>query len=168
MKKVIVLMLLIFTLFISGCAEKDLIDIYTFADRFSNTSQTFKINTDNFLATEKDGELIFPVTFGEKFLLTIRVNEKTSLITDVSAVYLSEDKKIITDEDFTQFCEIVECTAKAFTNFDATDDILLNLSLKEKDNLFKNTHLHYEKGDYSFSLVSNEMGIYFSASTERR
>ncbi len=168
MKKIAVILILIFTLSLSGCAEKDLIDIYTFSDRFSDSSETFKINTDNFMATEKEGELIFPITFGEKFLLTVRINEKTSLVTDVSVVCIIENKKNITETEFNQFCEIVDCATKAFTNFESADDVLLNLSLKEKEKLFKNTHLHYEKGFYTFSLVSNELGIYFSASTERR
>ncbi len=168
MKKFTAFLILFFTLCLSGCSEKDLIDIYTFSDRFSNYSETFKINTDNFMATEENEELIFPITFGDKFLLTVRINEKTSLLTDLSVVYLIENKKDMSETEFNQFCEIADCATKAFTNFDSADDILSNLSLKEKEKLFKNTHLHYEKGFYTFSLVSNELGIYFSASTERR
>lgn len=168
MKKFAVIVIFAFILILSGCAEKDLIDIYTFAERFSNNSETFKINTDNFMATEKNGEIVFPITFEDKFLLTVRVNEKTSLITDVSAVYLREGKKDMSDAEFRQFSQIADCAVKAFTGFDSSEDILINLSLKEKEKLFKNTHLHYEKGFYNFSLVSNELGVYFSASTERR
>lgn len=168
MKKFAVFLLFLFFLSFSGCAEKDLIDIYTFSDRFSDMSENFKINNDNFMATEKDGELVFPITFEDKFLLTVRLNEKTSLVTDVSVVYLLENKKSMTETEFNQFYEIADCAVKAFTDFDSADDILSNLSLKEKEKLFKNTHLHYEKGFYTFSLVSNELGLYFSASTERR
>ena len=168
MKKFVSFFLLFSVLLLTGCSQKDLIDIYVFSDRFSGHSETFNIDTDAFMASEEKGEIVFPITFNDKFLLTIRVNEETSLISQISVVCLCNKNKTITERDFDNFCEIVDCAIKAFTNLENTEDIFSNLSLGKLDNISENTHLHYEKGFYKYSLFLNEVGIYFSASTERR
>lgn len=155
-------------LFLTGCMQKDLIDIYVFADRFSHHSENFKIDTSKFMAQEEQSELSFPIVFNNKFLLTVRINKETSLVTSVSVVYSFEKGRKISDKDFASFKEIVDCSIKAFTTFQDTDEITANLSADKKDSLTKNLHNHFEKGFYQFSLVANEVGIYFSAKTERR
>ena len=155
-------------LFLPGCMQKDLIDIYVFADRFSHHSENFKIDTSKFMAQEEQNELSFPIVFNDKFLLTVRINKETSLVTSVSVVYSFEKGRKISDKDFASFKEIAVCSIKSFTNFQDTDEILANLSADKKASLTKNLHNHFEKGFYQFSLVANEVGIYFSAKTERR
>ena len=148
--------------------QKDLIDVHLFSDRFSKHSENFEINTDLLVAEEKNGELIFPITFSDKFLVTVRTNEKTSLLTSVSIVYAYEKKDTITDKDFLLLKELIEASVKAFTDYEKTEDIFIKLSLNKKENIASDMHMHYEKDFYKFSLVSNDVGIYFSASTDRR
>lgn len=168
MKKIISLFLFLSIFLLSGCVQKDLIDVYLFAERFSERSENFEIDTSSLVAEEENGELLFPITFSDKILITVRTNEKTSLLTSVSVVYVYKDKKYISDKDFLLMKEIIESSVRAFTNFRNTDDIFENLSLEGKEKLLKYTHLHYEKEFYKFSLISDEVGIYFTASTERR
>ncbi len=168
MKKFTAFIVAFSLLFLSGCMEKDLIDIYIFADRFAKYSENFEIDTDNLVAKEENEILKFPLVFSNKFLLTVNVNTKTSLITDFSVTYMFDKKREITDKNFSSFLEIAYSAAKAFTNFDNNEDVFSNLSLKIKSDVLKDNHVSFEKGFYTFSFVSNEVGFYFSASTERR
>ncbi len=168
MKKIIAFLVVFSLLILSGCVQKDLIDIYIFADRFAEHSENFEINTDNLIAKEENNILRFPLAFCDKFLLTVNVNSKTSSITSFSVTYMFDKKREITDKDFSSFLEIADSASKAFTNSESTEEIFLELSLKTKSDVLKDNHNSFEKGFYKFSFVSNELGFYFTASTERR
>lgn len=168
MKKILSFFILLSLIFLTGCVQKDLIDIYVFADRFSKYSENFEIETDNLTASEENGVLSFPLAFSDKFLVTVRVNDKTSLITSVSVTYMFEKKRTISDNDFSSLREITDSAIRAFTKLENTDDIFDELSLNKKQDVLEDCHTSYEKDFYKFSFVSNEVGIYFSASTERR
>ncbi len=168
MKKIFAASVLFFIFLLSGCVQKDLIDIYLFSERFSKHSENFEINTSSLIAEEENYELIFPVNFSDKFLLTVRTDKKTSLITSLSVLYAYGEKKSITDKDFFFLKELIDSTVRAFTNYEITDDIFKNLSIINKESITQNTHRHFEKDTYKFSLVANDVGIYFSALTERR
>lgn len=168
MKKFIAFFISFSLLFLSGCVQKDLIDIYVFADRFAKHSENFEIDTDNLIAKEENNIIRFPFVFSNKFLLTVSVNTKTSLITDFSVTYMFDKKREIADKDFLSFLEISDSASKAFTNFETTDDVFSEISLKTKSDVLKDNHISFKKEFYNFSFVSNELGFYFTASTERR
>ncbi len=168
MKKLFALLIFISTFFLSGCVQKDLIDIYVFADRFSDYSENFEIDTDNLTAKEENGELKFPLTFSNKFLLTVNVNDETSLITSFSVTYVFEKKREISDKDFSSFLEIADSAVKAFTKLEKSNEILSEISLNKKSDVLKDNHNFFKQEFYEYSFVSNEIGFYFTASTERR
>lgn len=168
MKKFFVVSIILFSFFLSGCVHKDLIDIFLFSEKFSKYSENFEIDTSALIAENEKEEIIFPIIFSDKFLITVRANEKTSLISSVSVVYAYDEKNTLSDKDFLLLKELIESSVKAFTSNQNVNDIFENLSITKKGNITKNTHLHFEKDFYKYSLVSNEVGIYFSASTERQ
>ncbi len=168
MRKFFAFFLLISIFFLSGCVQKDLIDIYVFADRFSRYSKNFEIDTEKFMAEEETDSLSFPIVFDDKFLITVRVSKETSLIQSVSVVYAYRKERKISDEDFSSLKEIIKCSVRSFTNFENTDDIFENLSFGKKGSVYENHHEHFKKEFYEFSLVTNDIGIYFFAKTERR
>lgn len=168
MKKFISFFIALSTLLLSGCVQKDLIDIYVFADRFAKHSENFEIDTENLMAKEDGDILKFPLIFSNKFLLTVNINSETSLITSFSVTYMFDKKREITDKDFSSFLEIARSATKAFTNFESTDEICSEISLRAKSDVLKDNHSSFEKGFYKFSFVSNELGFYFTALTERR
>jgi len=168
LKKFVAFLVAFSTLFLSSCVQKDLIDIYIFADRFAEHSENFEIDTKHLMAKEEGDFLKFPLAFSNKFLLTVNVNSKTSLITSFSVTYMFDKKREITDNDFSAFLEIADSAAKAFTNFENTDEVFSEITLKTKSDVLKDNHISFEKDFYKFSFVSNELGFYFTASTERR
>ncbi len=168
MKKFLVFLIIFSTIFLSGCVQKDLIDIYVFSERFAKHSKSFEIDTHNLTAKEEGNVLKFPLTFDNKFLLCIDVNDDTSLITSFSLTYMFDKKRDLSDGDFSAFLEIADSSVKAFTNLEKTDDIFSSLSVESKKDLIKDNHTSFEKGFYKYSFVSNEIGFYFTASTERR
>lgn len=155
-------------LFLSGCVQKDLVDIYVFSERFSKNCQNFKIDTENPVAKEEDDILKFPFTFNNKFLLTLNVNEETFLITSFSLTYMHDKKEKLSDKEFSSFLNIADCAVKAFTKLENTDEIFDGLILKNKSDVLKINHTSFEKGFYKYSFVSDEIGFFFTASTERR
>lgn len=155
-------------LFLSGCVQKDLIDIYVFSERFSKNCHNFKIDTENLVAKEDGNILKFPFTFSDKFLLTVNSNEETFLITSFSLTYMHNKKEKLTDKDFSSFLNIADCAVKAFTKIENTDEIFNALQLKNRSDVLKINHVSLEKGFYKYSFVSDEVGFYFTASTERR
>lgn len=168
MKKFFAVFITILIFFLSGCVQKDLIDIYVFSERFSKNCENFKIDTNNLVAKEEDGVLRFPFTFSDKFLLTVNANKKTFLVTSFSLTYMHNEKKNLTDKDFSSFLSIAECAVKAFTKLENTDEIFGGLSLKNKADMLKINHTSFEQGFYKYSFVSDDIGLYFTASTERR
>ncbi len=168
LKKFLAFFIALSTLFLSGCVQKDLIDIYVFSDRFSRHSENFEIDTENLIAEEENNTLKFPLSFSDKFLLTVNVNSETSLITSFSVTYMFGEKRELTDTDFSSFLEISDSAVKSFTNSDDTDEIFSGISLQTKSDVLKDNHISFEKGFYKFSFVSNEIGFYFTVSTERR
>ncbi len=168
LKKCIILFLVFSLIILSGCVQKDLVDIYLFSERFTRYSENFKIDTKNLVAEEKGEELAFPLTFGDKFLLSVRVNDGTSLVTSFSVTYVLEKGREMSKEDFLSFLEIAESSVRAFTKLEKTDEIFSELSITEKENVLKDNHLSFTKGFYEYSFVSDEIGLYFTASTERR
>lgn len=168
MKKIFAFFVSILMLLLSGCMQKDLIDIYVFSERFSKYCQEFKIDTENLVAKEENNILKFPFTFSDKFLLTINVNKETFLVTSFSLTYMHNEKEKLTDKAFTSFINIAECAVKAFTKLENTDEIFDGLSLKNKSDVLKINHTSFEKGFYKYSFVSDEIGFYFTASTERK
>lgn len=155
-------------IFLSGCVQKDLVDIYVFSERFSKNCQNFKIDTENLVAKEEDNILKFPFTFNNKFLLTLNVNEETFLITSFSLTYMHDKKEKLSDKDFSSFLNIADCAVKSFTKLENTEEIFDELSLKNKSDVLKMNHTYFEKGFYKYSFVSDDIGFYFTASTERR
>jgi len=155
-------------LFLSGCVQKDLIDIYVFSERFEKICQDFRIDTENLVAKEQNNILEFPFTFSDKFLLTVNANEESFLITSFSLTYMHNKKEKLSDKDFNSFLNIADCAVKSFTNLENTDEIFGGLELKSKSDVLKINHTSFEKGFYKYSFVSDEVGIYFTASTERR
>ena len=168
LKKFLALLISFCVVFLSGCVQRDLIDIYIFADRFCRHSENFAIDDKNLIAEENEEEIVFPLVFRDKILLSVRTNEGTSLITAFSVTYMFDGKRNISDEDFSSFLEIAESAVKSFTNLKNTDDIFQALSLIKKSDVMKDNHTSFEQGFYNFSFVSNELGLYFTASTERR
>ena len=168
MKKFFAFFIALSTLFLSGCVQKDLIDIYVFADRFAKHSENFEIDTENLMAKEEGDILRFPLVFSDKFLLTVNVDSETSLITAISVTYMFDKKREITDKDFSCFFEIADSAVKAFTNFEKTEDVFSEISLRTKSDVLNDNHISCKKDFYNFSFVSNELGFYFTASTERR
>ena len=168
MKKLLVFLIILSTLFLSGCVQKDLIDIYVFSERFAKHSRNFEIDTRSLTAKEEDNILKFPLTFGNKFLLCININDDTSLITSFSITYIFDKKRELTEKEFSDFLDLTDSSIKAFTNTENTDEIFTSLSVKSKNDLIKDNHTSFEKGFYKYSFVSNEIGFYFTASTERR
>lgn len=168
MKKFIAFFVVFTLLFLSGCVQKDLIDIYVFSDRFAKHSKNFEIDSDNLIAKENNNKLSFPLVFNNKFLLTVNTNAETSLITEISVTYMFENKRELSDENFSSFIEISDSAAKAFTNSENTEEIFSELSLVKKADALKDNHLTFKKGFYKFSFISNEIGFYFTASTDRR
>ncbi len=161
--------LLAFSIFLlSGCAQKDLIDIYTFSERFSGYSENFEIDTKNLLAKEEEENLKFPLTFSDRFLLTVSVNQKTSLVSSLSLTYAFAEGRKISDEDFCSFLEIAESAAKSFTNQKETDKIFSEIGLETKADVLSDNHNSAEDGFYNFSFLSNEVGFCFIVSTDRR
>ena len=155
-------------LFLSSCVQKDLVDIYLFSERFSKHCQNFKIDTGNLVATEETDVLKIPFTFNDKFLLTVNADKETFLVTSFSLTYMHNRNKNLTDKDFSSFVNIAECATKAFTKLENTDEIFNSLSLKNKSDVLKINHTSFEKGFYKYTFVSDEIGFYFTASTERR
>ena len=155
-------------LFLSGCVQKNLVDIYVFSERFSKNCQNFKIDTENPVAKEEDDILKFPSTFRDKFLLTVNVNKETFLVTSFSLTYMHNKKEKLSDKDFASFLNIADCAVKAFTKLENTDEIFDELSLKNKSDVLKMNHTSFEKGFYKYSFVSDDIGFYFTASTARR
>ena len=155
-------------LFLSGCVQKDLIDIYTFSERFSKHSESFQIDTKTLLAKEDGESLSFPLNFSDKFLLTVYVSPDTSLLTCVTLTYSFYEKKHISDKDFSDFSEIAESAARAFTNRAEADKILSEIGLKNKNSVLQSNHNSLKNGFYNFSFLSDDAGFYFSISTERR
>ena len=168
MKKFLVFLIIFSTVFLSGCVQKDLIDIYVFSERFAKHSNNFEIDTHNLTAKEENGILKFPLTFDNKFLLCVNVNDKTSLITSVSLTYIFDKKRELSEKEFADFLDLADSSIKAFTNTENTDEIFSSLSIKNKNDFTKDNHNSFEKGFYKYSFVSNEIGFYFTASTERR
>lgn len=168
MKKFFAVFISIWIFFLSGCVQKDLVDIYVFSERFSKNCQYFKIDTENLVAKEENDILKFPFTFSNKFLLTADVNEETFLITSLSLTYMHEKKEKLSDKDFISFLNIADCAVKSFTKLENTDEIFEGLQLKNKSDVLKINHTSFEKGFYKYSFVSDEIGFYFIASTERR
>ncbi len=168
MKKIIAFLVAFSTLFLSSCVQKDLIDIYVFSERFSEHSENFGIDTEKLMAKEDRDILKFPLIFSDKFLLTVDVNSETSLITSLSVTYMFDKKREITDKDFSSFLEIANSAAKAFTNSENTEDMFSEISLRTKSDVLKDNHVSCQKRFYKFSFVSNELGFYFTASTDRR
>ncbi len=168
MKKIFALFISILMFFLSGCVQKDLVDIYVFSERFSKNCQAFKIDTENLVAKEDNDILKFPFTFSDKFLLTVNVNEETFLISSLSVTYMHDKKEKLSDKDFASFINIADCAVKAFTKLENTDEIFDRLQLEKKSDVLKINHTSFEKGFYKYSFVSDEIGFYFIASTERR
>ncbi len=168
MKKIIAFLIVLCILLFGGCKQKDLIDIYVFSQRFSRYSDNFVIKTDELTASEEKGELAFPLIFDDKFLLTVRINDETSLMTSFSAVYMFQNGRKMSDSDFLLFTEIVQSAVRAFTKQEDIDDIFKGVGLTVKNDALKNNHTSFEKGFYNYSFISDEVGIYFYASTERR
>lgn len=168
MKKFFVFLVIISMLFLSGCVQKDLIDIYVFSERFAKHSQNFEIATRNLTAKEENGILKFPLTFDNKFLLCVNVNDDTSLITSFSLTYIFDKKRELTAKDFTDFLDLADSSVKSFTNLENTEEIFSALCIENKKDLTKDNHTSFEQGFYKYSFVSNEIGFYFTASTERR
>ncbi len=138
-----------------------------FFDRFAKHSKNFEIDSDNLIAKEDGNRLSFPLVFNNKFLLTVNTNNETSLITEFSVTYMFENRRELSDENFSSFIEISDSAAKAFTNSESTEEIFSELSLITKSDALKDNHLTFKKGFYTFSFVSNEIGFYFTASTDR-
>lgn len=168
MKKIIAFFVAFSLLFLSGCVQKDLIDIYVFSDRFAKHSKNFEIDSGHLIAKEDGDKLSFPLVFNNKILLTVNTNTRTSLITDFSVTYMFEKKRELSDENFSSFIEISDSASKAFTNAGNTDEIFSELSLITKSDVLKDNHLTFQKTFYTFSFVSNEIGFCFTASTDRR
>ncbi len=167
MKKVLCLLTAFSLIFLCGCMQKDLIDIYVFSGRFSRISSNFKIDTTNLIASEENGQLSFPIIFEDKILLTIYVNDETSLIKSVSITYLFEKNKSVSQKDFSAFCEIADCSIKAFTNIENTDEIFARLLPDKKENTAKTNHISFRKDFYDYSFVSTDVGFYLSATSRR-
>lgn len=168
MKKIIAFFTLLSVLLLGGCKQKDLIDIYVFSQRFSRYSDNFAVDTGNLTASEEEGELAFPLIFDDKFLLTVRTNDETALMTSFSAVYMFKNGRKLSDGDFLLFTEIVESAVKAFTKQEKTDEILEQIPLRNKSDALKNNRTSFTIGFYDYSFICDEVGIYFYASTERR
>lgn len=168
MKKLLAFLIAFSTVFLSGCVQKDLIDIYVFSERFSKHSENFEIDTDNLTAQEEESILRFPLTFNDKFLLCVNVNDDTSLITSFSVTYMFDKKRALSDEDFSSFLEISDSAVKGFTDLQNTDEIFSGISLRKKSDVLKDNHTSFKHGFYEYSFVSNEIGFYFTASTDRR
>lgn len=168
MKRFSAFLVIISTVFLSGCVQRDLIDVYTFSERFAKHSQSFEIDTHNLTAKEENGILNFPLTFDNKFLLSVNINDDTSLITSFSLTYVFDKKRELTEKEFSDFIDLADSSIKAFTNTENTDEIFSALSVKSKKDLMKDNHTSFEKGFYKYSFVSNEIGFYLTASTERR
>ncbi len=168
MKKFFACLIALLTLLLSGCVQKDLVDIYLFSERFSKNCQNFRIDTENLVAKEESDILKFPFVFNDKFLLTVNVNEETFLITSFSLTYMHDKKEKLTDKDFASFLNIADCAVRSFTKLENTDEIFDGLKIKNKSDVLKINHTSFEKGFYKYSFVSDEIGFYFTASTERR
>ncbi len=168
MKKFLVFLVIFSTVFLSGCVQKDLIDIYVFSERFAKHSNNFEIDTHKLTAKEEDNILKFPLTFDNKFLLCINVNDNTSLITSFSLTYIFDKKRELTEKDFSDFLDLADSSVKSFTNIENTEEIFSALCIRDKKDLIKDNHTSFEKGFYKYSFVSNEIGFYFTTSTERR
>ncbi len=168
MKKFLAFLAVISVLFLSSCVQKDLIDIYVFSSRFSRYSQNFQIDENSLTAYEQENEIVFPLTFGDDFLLSVSVNPDTGFVTSFSAVCMFKENNKLSDEDFSEFNELASSSVRAFTKIDSTDEIFRNLGFTKKSDVMKFNHTSYESGFYKYSLVSNELGIYFTSSTDRR
>lgn len=156
------------TLFLSSCAQKDLIDIYLFSQRFSENSENFEIDTTSLTAKEEGDVLRFPLVFADKILLTVDVSNETFLIRSFSVTYMFDKSRKITDKDFLSFLEISRSASMAFTNSENINDVFAEFSLETKSDVQRNNHVFCEKGFYKYSFVSDELGFYFTVSTERR
>lgn len=167
MKKISSVLLVFSVLFLSGCVQKDLIDIYTFSKRFSEHSENFEIDTENLIAKEVGESLNFPLNFSDKFLLTVSVNQKTSLVSSFSLTYIFTENRKISNKDFSVFLEIADCALMAFTNLTETEKIFSETGLEKTSDVLKNNHKSYEDGFYKFTFLSDEVGFCFIASTER-
>ena len=168
MKKFIAFAVCLSTLLFSSCAQKDLIDIYTFSQRFSRHSQSFAIDADTLSAKEDGDTLKFPLVFGDKLLLTVNADSETFLITSFSVTYMFDEEEKISDKDFASFIEISRCATAAFTDSENETEVFEELSLKTKSDVLKRNHLSCEKGFYKYSFVSDEIGFYFAVATDRR
>lgn len=168
MKKIIAFLTVLCISLLGGCKQKDLIDIYVFSQRFSKYSDNFAIDTDNLIASEENGELVFSLIFDDKFLLTVRTNDETALMTSFSAVYMFKNGRKLSDGDFLLFTEMVESAVRAFTKQEKTDDIFEQIALENKSDALKIKRTSFTKGFYDYSFISDKVGIYFYASTERR
>lgn len=162
LKKLFSLFLIISFIFLVSCSSDREVDIYDFADRFSAFSEEFKIDTKALTAEEENDTLCFPFTFSDKFLLTVKADEKTSFITSCSVVFMFEKKNEFSDNDFNSFKNIVSNTVNAFLNTDENENILEELNVKKKSDLLKINRQNLIKGFYAYTLVSNDVGIYFS------
>ena len=168
LKKLLFFLVILSTLFLSGCVQRDLTDIYVFSERFAKHSKNFEIDTHNLTAKEEDSVLKFPLTFGNKFLLCVNVSDDTSLVTSFSITYIFDEKRELSEKDFSDFIELADSSIKAFTNTENTDKIFTALAVKNENDLIKDNHTSFEKGFYKYPFVSNEIGFYFTSSTERR
>ncbi len=162
MKKIIAIFGIFSLLFLSSCATEERCDIYDFADRFSSSNEQFKIETKNLTAEEDDGYIIFPFNFDDKFLLSVKADEKTSFVQSLSVVFLFEKKHNISDKDFSSFLSLSSSAVNALTKYEKAENIFKELSIDKKENLLKQNHTSYTLEFYDYSFVSTEIGIYFS------
>ncbi len=166
MKKFFSLFCVFSLLFLASCARQERCDIYDFAKSFSSSNDEFKIETKNLTAEENEDEINFPFVFDDKFLLSVKTDEKTSFVKSLSVVFLFKENYSISDEDFSAFLKISSSAIKAFTNEEISENVFENLSLKSKKDVSKYTHASFTLGFYDYSLVATAVGLCFSI--ERR